>query len=401
MKKPDVSMIQQLKRDRRGKFDQLEKLREEVRGKETAEDRSKLSAMLDEIEGMNATIETEERALAIYDASVEYEDQKAAEATPGYNDAFRSFLRGGMADMSAEHRNAMLKNAVDTRALGLAGSAGGYAVPQEFYNSVVQIMTAYGGMRAAMPTILTTAGGNDLPVPIVTDANVGEIVAEDAATNSADPVFSQMILKGYTYSSKMVRVHLSLLQDEAIGLESLLQTQLATRLARITNSHYTIGDDTNQPDGVLNTAADSGITTASATAITYPELVKIMHSVDPWYQANGKWMFNDSTLAILKQMSVGSADARPLWVPGVAVREPDTILGKPYVVNVDMPDYTTTNKAIIFGDFSQFFIRDVAGATLMRLTERYAEYAQVAFILWIRTDSGLANSAAIKYATVA
>ena len=401
MKKPDVSAIQQMKRDRAGKFDELTKYRNEVRGKESAEDRSKIEAMLSEIEAMTQQIGIDERELDAYDKATQFEDAKADQPKTGYGDAFRSFLRGGMSDLTAEHRSAMLQNQVDTRALGLAGSAGGYGVPQEFYNTVVEIMTAYGGMRESGATILTTSGGNDLPVPIVTDANVGEIVAENAPTNSADPVFSQMILKGYTYSSKMVRVHLSLLQDEAINLESLLAQQLAVRLARITNLHFTTGDDSDKPDGVLNSATDSGITTASATAIAYPELVKLMHSVDPWYQRNGRWMFNDSTLAILKQMVVGSADARPLWVPGVAVREPDTILGKPYTVNVDMPSYTTTEKAILFGDFSQFFIRDVSGATLMRLTERYAEYAQVAFILWMRADSGLANTAAVKYATVA
>jgi HK97 family phage major capsid protein len=406
--KPSIAELQRLKRERKGIFNKAVEARGAAKeaGDETAETRSKIDAMLSEVEQYTAKIEQEERALAVADTIEEFEDKRADQdqETPEakYSVAFRDFLQHGISEMSPENRGLLTQNAVDTRALGVAsGGVGGYLVPEDFYNQVVEIMKAYGGMRAAGATILTTSGGNDIPIPKGDDtSNVGEIVGEGSQVSSdADPTFTQMVLKAYDYSSKIVRVGYGLLQDEAVGFEALLANMLATRIGRITNTHFTTGDDTGKPDGVLNSAADSSITSGKETSIAYADLVSLMHSIDPAYQANGRWMFNDGTLAMLKKM-VTATEKIPLWTPGVSLREPDTILGKPYVVNQDMPAHTTGLKAMIFGDFSQYFIRDVRGAAMMRLTERYADYLQVGFMLFSRHDGGLAVPSAIKYLTV-
>lgn len=404
-----ISDIRDLKRQRKELFEQAKTAREAARAAndESAETAKKIAGMLDDVDKFTQRIEEEERLLAVQDSMKQWEDKRADESprdeAAAYSGAFRNFVRFGPGEMEPEQRKLLMANQVDTRALGVAsGGVGGYTVPIDFWNQLVDIMKAYGGMRQSGATIITTSGGNDLQIPIGDDTgNVGEILGEGSQTNSTtDPTFSQLVLKGYLYSSKLVRVGVSLLQDEAVGLEGLLANWLATRIGRISNTHFTTGDDNNKPEGVLENAADSGITSDKETSITYGDLVSLMHSVDPAYQQNGRWMFNDGTLALIKKMTVGSADARPLWVPGVAVREPDTILGKPYTVNQDMPNHATGQKAMIFGDFSQFFIRDVRGATLMRLTERYADFLQVGFLLFSRHDSGLAVPNAIKYLTV-
>lgn len=406
--KPSVAEIQRLKRERKGIYDKAVEARTAAKeaGDESAETRNKVDAMLAEVEEYTEKIDSEERALAVSDVMEQFEDKRHDEdqETPEakYNAAFRDFVQNGISEMQAENRTLLTQNSVDTRALGVAsGGVGGYLVPEDFYNQVVEIMKAYGGMRSAGATVLTTSGGNDMPVPKGDDtSNTGEIVGEGSQVSSdADPTFTQMILKAYNYSSKIVRVGYALLQDEAVGFEALLARMLATRLGRITNTHFTTGNDTNKPDGVLNSAEDSSITSDKETSIAYADLVSLMHSIDPAYQANGRWMFNDGTLAILKKM-VTATEKIPLWTPGVSLREPDTILGKPYVVNQDMPAHTTGLKAMIFGDFSQYFIRDVRGMAMMRLTERYADYLQVGFMLFSRHDGGLAVPSAIKYLTV-
>jgi len=405
--KPSIAELQRLKRERKGIFDKAVEARNAAKeaNDETIETRSKVDAMLADVEQFTAKIEQEERALAVADTIEEFDDKRADQdhETPEaqYNTAFRDFLQHGISEMRSDNRNLLTQNVVDTRALGVAsGGVGGYLVPEDFYNQVVEIMKAYGGMRAAGATVLTTSGGNDLPIPKGDDtSNTGEIVGEGDQVNAADPTFTQMGLKAYNYSSKIVRVGYALLQDEAVGFEALLANMLATRIGRITNTHFTTGNDSDQPDGVLNSAADSSITSDKETSIAYADLVSLMHSIDPAYQANGRWMFNDGTLAMLKKM-VTATEKIPLWTPGVSLREPDTILGKPYVVNQDMPDHTTGLKAMIFGDFSNYFIRDVRGAAMMRLTERYADYLQVGFMLFTRHDGGLAVPTAIKYLTV-
>ena len=53
-------------------------------------------------------------------------------------------------------------------------------------------------------------------------------------------------------------------------------------------------------------------------------------------------------------------------------------------------------KAVIFGDFSFYWIGDRQGITFKRLNERYADTAQVGFLATKRLDAKLILPEAIK-----
>jgi HK97 family phage major capsid protein len=74
------------------------------------------------------------------------------------------------------------------------------------------------------------------------------------------------------------------------------------------------------------------------------------------------------------------------------VGAPDTILGYPYVINQSMTTPATAVKSILFGDLSKYIVRDVRDVTLLRLDERFAEYHQVAFLAFARSDGDLLDS---------
>jgi len=78
---------------------------------------------------------------------------------------------------------------------------------------------------------------------------------------------------------------------------------------------------------------------------------------------------------------------------GVSVgSNPDTVNGYPYVINNDMAVMAANAKSVLFGDFSNYMIRDVLGVEVIRLVERYAEFNQVAFIAWARSDGALIDA---------
>ena len=119
------------------------------------------------------------------------------------------------------------------------------------------------------------------------------------------------------------------------------------------------------------------------------------HSVDPSYRLGAQWMFHDAVLQELKQLSDGQN--RPLWLPGVSVGEPDTILRYSYVINQHMPApvggaWSTGDRAIVFGDMSYYWIRDVRGFSIIRLDERYADNLQVGFLAFARADGALIDA---------
>jgi HK97 family phage major capsid protein len=60
-----------------------------------------------------------------------------------------------------------------------------------------------------------------------------------------------------------------------------------------------------------------------------------------------------------------------------------------------MATMTISAKSILFGDFSKYLIRDVRDFTLLRLDERYAEFLQVAFLAFMRSDGDLLNAGTV------
>ena len=119
-------------------------------------------------------------------------------------------------------------------------------------------------------------------------------------------------------------------------------------------------------------------------------------------------MFNDSTLAEIKKIVIpqysGDTVGRPLWQAGLANGAPNTIDGDPYTINqamatADADSPNSSDKAILYGDFSKYLIRDVRDVTLIRLDERYAELGVVAFLAFSRHDGDLLNAGTgpIKY----
>jgi HK97 family phage major capsid protein len=125
--------------------------------------------------------------------------------------------------------------------------------------------------------------------------------------------------------------------------------------------------------------------------------VDLKHSVDAAYRSNAEFMMNDLTVAAISKLLDGNG--KPLWAAGIQVGAPDTILNHPYVVNNDMAVMAASAKSILFGDFSKYMIRDVLGITMMRLAERYADFLQVGFMAFMRTDADLldAGQAPIKH----
>ena len=326
------------------------------------------------------------------------EDSNEASEEGDYSEAFDGFMRRGLADLSQEQRG-LMQSRYDARAQSLTNAAGGYTVPEGFSGRIIEAMKQYGGLEN-FATVMTTATGNDLPFPTNDDtANVGELLAENAATAEQDTVFGQKMLSAYMYSSKMIRVSLQLLQDNEVSLESYLVNILGKRLGRIQATHFATGTGTGQPNGILT--ATTGITAAAASVIALEDLTKLEHGVDPSYRANGQasFLFNDATFKALKDLE--DADGRPLWRPSMGADVPATINGYRFGIDQGYESIATGNKIATFGDHSAYTIRRVNGVTMSRLSERYAEYFQVAFLGFNRADGELLDASAVKHLVMA
>ncbi len=283
--------------------------------------------------------------------------------------------------------------------MGVTTGYGGDTIPQTLVDTIEVALLDFGGMRQSGARIVRTAAGEEMTVPTSDDTgNSGRLLAENTQVTETDITTSYKRLDAYKYSSDIVLVGRELLQDTAVDMPAFIGARLGERLGRITNEHFTTGTGSSQPNGVV-TGASSAATTADATTVSYEELQTLIHSIDPAYRRMApSWMFSDATLLAIKKLKDG--DGRPLWVDGLSVREPDMLAGYPYTINQDVADIAASAKAILFGAFQFYWIRDVLDVILLRLDERYADYYQVGWVAFSRHDGELVSAASpIKYLT--
>jgi HK97 family phage major capsid protein len=280
-------------------------------------------------------------------------------------------------------------------------TTGGYTVADETMQALEIALLQYSTLRG-VATVRRTATGGPMPFPTTNDtANKGEIIGENLTSNELEMTFGQLVLDAYKYSSKYVLASIEFLQDTSINANQFIGDMLGTRIARITNDHFTTGTGTSQPFGIVAAAA-SGVT-GVADPPTYDNFVDLVHSVDPAYRVNARFMFNDATLKTLKKIKVlqysGDATGMPLWQPSMTASQPDTILGYPFLINQSMAGPGSAAKKVLFGDFSKYQIRDVKEVQLMRLDELFALLGQVAFLAISRHDGDLLNAGTnpVKY----
>lgn len=376
----------------------------------TAEETESWERMTSDEKSLRSTIQAAETA-ATLQSEMESAGARAA-ARPGdpaaeqrqeqqeeaYSQAFRSYLIGGLEGLEPEQR-AILRSGfkqTESRAQSaITGGSGGYTVPQGFRARVEVALKSFGGMRS-LAEVITTDSGNDIPMPTNNDTgNKGRLLAENAAITETALTFGQVVLKSWKYSSDLILVPIELLMDTVIDIEQFIANAQATRLGRITNEHFTTGDNTNKPQGVVP-ASVLGKTGANGqtTSVTYNDLVDLKYSVNSAYRPAAKFSFADTTYKAL--MKLVDSDNRPLLLSqnvGITAGAPDVLLGHPIAINDDVPVMAANAKSILFGDFRNYKIRDVRSSLiLVRFNERYMDNGQVGFVVFSRHDGRMVNA---------
>jgi HK97 family phage major capsid protein len=282
-----------------------------------------------------------------------------------------------------------------------AGSEGGYTVQTEIVTQVLNALKQFGGMRE-VAEVIQTAQGNPMNFPTSDGTSeLGEIIGENVTATSGDPTFGTLPLNVYKFSSKIITIPFELLQDSAIDIEAFINARIVSRLGRIQNAMFTTGSGSSQPTGIV-TAATVGKTglTGQTVTVVYDDLIDLQHSVDPAYRDNAVFMMHDSSIKSLRKIK--DTNGRPLFIDdfdmGITGGIGGTLAGSKVVTNQQMPVMAANAKSILFGDFSNYKIRDVMAMNLFRFTDSvYASKGQVGFLAWMRSGGNfIDNGGSVK-----
>lgn len=367
----------------------------------TSETRSNFDAAMTEVENLTRQIreaETGGFAAGFRTNDLKHESRHA--------EAFGRFVRKGSEVLTTEQRSVL-----ETRAVSEGNQAAhigsysslGYFVPTGFVDRVEQATKFYAPLlEDGIFGVIRTGTGQALPFPVSDDtANSATIVGEASPVSDLDVTANQVILSSYKLTSGVVKASVELLQDSSIDIEAYLAERFGERFGRGYENFLTNGTGSAQPTGLLTALAANGVTPVvaagssestggaqtGANSIGYSDLVNLEHSVDPSYRRNAKYMLSDNALSVIKKII--DKFGRPLWAAGIAVGEPDTINGYPYVINQSMPSVAASAVTVVFGALEKFTVRRVAEMSMIRLVELYANTGQVGFQAFSRIDSNL------------
>jgi HK97 family phage major capsid protein len=144
------------------------------------------------------------------------------------------------------------------------------------------------------------------------------------------------------------------LEDADFNLEAELQDEAAEQFGVAEGKAAITGDGAGELEGVLTNAAIAYTPSGSASAITADGMIDLYFGVKDVYARNGTWVIKRGTLGTIRKLKDGNNQY--LWSPGLAGAVPSTILDRPYVESVDMPDVAANAFPVVFGDWRRGYL---------------------------------------------
>lgn len=274
---------------------------------------------------------------------------------------------------------------------GGTDNEGGYAVPDDFYNHIVEQRQDQSWVRQAPVTKMVSNHDRILIPTEATAATKLVVTDEEAAYDENEPVFGQVALTIYKFT-KMLKISEELIDGDAVGLEAYLASVIARASAAAENYYLTIGTGTGMPQGVVTGATSSAITTAALSAVTAAELMSAMGTLDSGYMnSNTRLMMDNATKWYLQGLTGN---------PFLFVQTPfgNDFLGYKTLIAPDMDLISTSSgKPILIGDFSMYAFAERQGLTVSRNPYLYQLNGQVGIFIKQRFGGAVLQTLAFKY----
>ena len=364
----------------------------------SAEDDAAYTKMEQEITDLGKEIERLERQEAL-DAELNRPVNKPLTGKPGGKAGTDGEDKTGRAsdDYRKNFWNAMrskvpMPNVTNALQIG-TDSEGGYLVPDEYERTLVEALEEENIFRQMAKVIKTSSG--DRKIPVVASKGTASWIDEEGAFPESDDSFGQVSIGAYKLGT-MIKVSEELLNDSVFDLQSYISREFARRIGAKEEEAFFTGDGKGKPLGVLAATggAETGVTAASATAVTADELMDLYYSLKSPYRKKSVWVLNDSTIKAIRKLK--DNNGQYLWQPSLTAGAPDTILGRPIRTSAYMPAIAAGAKTIAFGDFSYYWIADRQGRSFKRLNELFAATGQVGFLASQRVDGKMILAEAVK-----
>lgn len=262
---------------------------------------------------------------------------------------------------------------------------GGYLVPEEYDNRLIQALTDGNIMRQLAHTI-TTSGEHKINIAATKPAAAW--IEEGGALQFSDATFSQILLDAHKLHVA-IKVTEELLYDNAFNLESYIIEQFGKALANAEEDAFLNGTGTGQPLGLFAETGGGQVAESLTAALKADDLFNLVYALKRPYRKNASFIMNDRTIAIIRKFK--DSNGAYIWQPSYQAGEPDKVLGYSVYTSQFAPE-----DAIAFGDYKYYNIGDRGTRSFKQLTELFAGNGMIGYVAKERVDGKLILPEAVQ-----
>ena len=357
-------------------------------GKTMDEDTSLASA--EAVDEMKGTITALEKRIADQTARADLLEarlNRPGGVTDGRTDdteqkAFDTYLRFGTDRMGADEVKT-LRVSNDTQ--------GGFLSSPQFETEFTKDLVEFSPIREAARVRPT--GQGSVVTPKRTGITNAQWTGELEESSASEPSFGMLeitVMEMTTYTD----ISLKLLEDADADIEAELREALSEDFGQKEGLAFVSGTGVKQPEGLLTNTDISSTVNGHATNLQADAFITLMYELPTAYRNRGSWLMNGTTLGAIRKLKDGQNNY--LWQPSFQAGQPETILGRPVIEAVDMPDVASGTYPVLFGDFAGYRIYDRVGLTLLRDPFTRATKGLVRFHARRRVGGAVAQAARFR-----
>lgn len=298
--------------------------------------------------------------------------EKKGRAADAYKAAMLDALRSGFKRVSN-----VLQEGVDTD--------GGYLVPEEYDNRLIDVLGEENIMRK-LGTRITTSGEHKINIAATKPA--ASWIEEGGALSFGDATFDQILMDAHKLHVA-IKVTEELLYDNAFGLENYIITQFGKALANAEEDAFLNGDGVGKPLGLFAASGGGQIAETLTAAIKADDIINLVYALKRPYRKNASFIMNDKNIAAIRKLK--DNNGAYIWQPSAQAGEPDHLFGYPVHTSAYAPE-----DAIAFGDYKYYNIGDRGTRSFKQLTELFAGNGMIGYVAKERVDGKLILPEAVQ-----
>ena len=310
-----------------------------------------------------------------------------------YKAAFNNYLRKGM-DAALEQ--------LQLKALSVGtDSSGGYLVPNELSQLIVDIVNESSPMRSLATVETISSDALDLVEdPNDFGASWGDETTDRTTTDSTTPTLLRSTIATFEMYSQPKATQ-KLIDDSSINVEQWIAQKVGNKFARLEASAFINGDGSTQPHGILTLPAGTTFgtqveqkTTGTSATVTADSLIQLYYSLKDEYAKRATFLMHRTTMQAVRLLKEATTN-QYLWQPGLTAGTPDSLLGIPVALAADMPVPAASSLSVVVGDFKRaYVIVDRVGIRTLR--DPFTAKPFVKFYTTKRVGGEVINTEALK-----